>query len=48
MTNDDEKEDSLEQVLFLIDLAIKSKTIEEKNKHLEDIKDITKHNLMNI
>ena len=45
---DEEQEDVKEEVLFLIDLALKEKSIEEKNKILKQIKDLTKHNLMNM
>jgi hypothetical protein len=40
--------DVKEEVLWLLDLALKAKTIEEKNSYLELIKDLTKNNLTNM
>ncbi len=42
------EENVKEEVLYLIELALKAATIEEKNKHLKDIQDLTKNNLTNM
>jgi hypothetical protein len=44
----EEAEDTKEQVLHLIDLILKSKSLEEIKKHLLEIKDLTKNNLENM
>lgn len=44
----DENQDSKEEVLHLIDLALMAKTAEEVRKYLIEIKDITKNNLENM
>lgn len=44
----DEIQDCKQEVIYLIDLALKAKTPEEKNKLLLEIKDITKNNLENM
>lgn len=44
----DQDEDSKEEVMHLIELALKAKTPEQKNKLLLEIKDLTKNNLENM
>lgn len=43
-----QEEDSKEQVLFILDQALKSNSLDQIKKMLEEIKDITQNNLKNI
>lgn len=44
----EEVENVKEEVMFLIDLALRTNNLDEKNKILEQIKDLTKNNLKNM